>query len=68
MCIHLFIHLFILCACVGNACVHMYRVHASALGGQKRALDPKELELYSVSYYINAGNGTQVTRESSEHS
>lgn len=46
----------------------MYHVHASASGGQKRALEPKELELYSVSYHIDAGNGTQVTRESGEHS
>lgn len=29
---------------------------------------PKELELYILSFHIDAGNGTQVTRESSEHS
>ena len=48
----------------------MYTKYVSnALRGQKRALEPLELELWMVvSYHGGAGNGTQIIPKNSKYS
>ena len=50
--------------------MHMYTKYVSnALRGQKRALEPLELELWMVvSYHGGAGNGTQIIPKNSKYS
>lgn len=43
------------------SCMYVCAAHVgNAYGGQKRAMDPRELELQTViNYHVGAGNGTE---------
>ena len=50
-----------MCMSVPPVCVHVYYIHAGARGGQKRVLDPLEVELQMfVSYHIGSGKQALV--------
>lgn len=46
-----------MCMSVLSACINAYHVHSSAYGGEKQALDPLELELWSTMWVPETKHG-----------